>query len=263
MLGLLAFALAWKFIAPDAPQVVAMEWKRVLESPMSAALRREIPPAAVPVLSNINFIEGIERVVWTPGLAVLEGSFDLQKLKDMAGADGGTAKSYKNAELLVPAEQAGTHVGLVSRSIVMLGGEAEIKAAIDRSERPVDAFSSGYDLWIRMPGSGISRHEFAVRLAGDNLHLTSRLIYTTEAAARTASENAAAFGLSGRQAGAEARLSGSFSRDEFSRREWRSAIESAAANPDQAVAEVQQEPRKPGVIRIYGLDEGVKEIPLK
>ena len=54
--ALFAFLVAWKFIAPDAPQVVAMEWKRVLNSPLSAEVRREIPSTAVPVLSGINFI---------------------------------------------------------------------------------------------------------------------------------------------------------------------------------------------------------------
>ena len=82
--GFIAFAVAWRFLAPDSPQIVAMEWKRVLDSPLSAAVRREIPPAAAPVLASVNFIEGISHAVWTPGLVVLEGSFDLERLKDMA-----------------------------------------------------------------------------------------------------------------------------------------------------------------------------------
>jgi hypothetical protein len=63
------------------------------------------------------------------------------------------------------------------------------------------------------------------------------------------------FNLTGSQNGSEANISGRISREEFKKREWRSAIES--------IHPLQQQPSKPGVIRIYGLDEGVKEIPLK
>jgi hypothetical protein len=256
--GLLAFALAWKFIAPDAQQVVAMEWKRVLESPLSASVRREIPLAAVPVLSSINFIEGIERVIWTPGFIVLEGTFDLQRLKDMAVADGGVVRTYKKAELLGPAEEGGTHVGLVSSSLVLLGSESDLKGAIDRSEKGKDSGPGGYDLWIRTAVSGIKRHEFGLRLGHENVQITSKLLYTSDASARAAAENATAFGLTGRQSGVETFLTGSPSRDEFTRREWRSAIETLQSSKATPV-----ESSKPGVIRIYGLDEGVKEIPLK
>lgn len=258
--GIIALAVAWKFIAPDAPQVVAMEWKRVLESPSSASLRREIPPAAVPVLSSINFIDGIERVVWTPGLAVLEGSFDLQKLKDMALADGGVVKAYRKAELLAPADQDGTHVGLVNPSLVMLGLESEIKSAIDRGEKGKDWSAPGYDLWIRTSGPGFSRHEFALRLVDQNVQVNSKLTYPSEMSARAAAENAPMLSMTARQIGQETNLTGSFSREQFATREWRTAIENMHSSTS---ADSGREPGKPAVIRIYGLEGGVKEIPLK
>jgi len=259
--GIIALALAWKFVAPDSPQVVSMEWKRVLESPLSASLRREIPAAAVPVLASINFIEGIERVVWTPGMVVMEGVFDLDKLKEMATADGGAVKLYKKAELLAPAEQGTTFVGLVSPNLILLGREAEIKAAIDRSEKGKEWGPPGYDLWIRTSGSGFTRHDFAVRTTEREVQLSSRVSYATAESARTASDNAPVFGLSARQGGTEAILTGSFSRDEFAKRQWRPIIESLHSS--ESLPATEAEPRKPGVIRIYGLDEGVKEIPLK
>ena len=155
MFGFIALALAWKFIAPDAQQVVAMEWRRVLDSPLSAAVRREIPPSAVPALANVNFIEGIERIIWTPELLVLEGSFDLAHLKEMAIADGGASTAYNKIEMLGPAEGEGARVGLVSDSLVLLGQESAVKRAIDRSEKSKFAGPSGYDLWIRITGNRI------------------------------------------------------------------------------------------------------------
>lgn len=250
-LALLALAVAWKFVAPDAQQVVAMEWKRVLESPLSAAVRHEIPPPAASALGSINFIEGIEHVVWTPELLVLEGDFDLQRLKDMALADGGVVRTYNKAELLSPLGDEGTRVALVSASVVLLGPEDVVKAAIDRAQKPRAAGPSGYDLWVRTTGPDLLRHEFSLRIAED-IDITSRLRYRSEEGARDAVNRASAFGMTGSRDGAEAALSAHVSRENFTKRHWRLAIET-----------VQKQSPKPGVIRIYGLDEGVREIPLK
>jgi hypothetical protein len=253
----LAFALAWTFVAPDAQQIVALQWKRVLESPLSAAVRREIPKTAAPALSSINFIEGIERVIWTPELLVLEGAFDLQHLKDMAAADGGSAKSYNKVEILGPSEDQGTRVGLVSPSLVLIGSEDAIKSAIDRSGKSKATAPLGYDLWIRTAGPDLLLHEFSIRIT-DAVGVRSRLRYRSEDAARTAIERATAIGMTGSQNGAEAVLASSMTRGEFTKRQWRSTMEGLAeAEPPR------QESSKPGVIRIYGLDEGVKEIQLK
>jgi hypothetical protein len=257
-LGLFAFAIAWKFIAPDAPEVVAMDWKRVLESPLSAAIRREIPATAAPVLASVNFIEGISHAVWTPGLVVLEGAFDLERLKDMATADGGTVKQYKKAELLAPAEDGGTHVGLVSSSVVLLGVEENVKAAIDRAEKLKSVGPTGYDLWIRTSGPGFQKHEFRIDMAED-VRINSKLRHTSEDAARAAVENASVFRLTGTRNGVDTSISGRFSRDEFAKQQWRSVIESLPSS----TASSGKPTSHPGVIRIHGLEGGVKEIPLK
>jgi hypothetical protein len=260
--GLLAFAVAWKFLTPDSPDVVAMEWKRVLESPLSAAVRREIPPAASPVLASVNFIEGISHAVWTPELVVLEGTFDIERLKGMAVSDGGTVKPYKKAELLAPSEHDGTYVALVSGSVVLLGKEEAIKAAIDRSEKQKVVGPSGYDLWVRTSSPDIPKHEFRLQIS-EGIRVDSSLRYVSESPARTAVANAQAFGLTGTQNGAEASISGHFSREDFARRTWRSAIETLQSDEGPSPVAAEQPSAHPGVIRIHGLDGGVKEIPLK
>jgi hypothetical protein len=142
----------------------------------------------------------------------------------------------------------------------MLGTESEIKSAIDRSEKAKDGGAAGYDLWIRTSGSGFTRHEYSVRLIDRTVQLNSRLRYPAELSARTAAENAPMLNLTARQSGPEANLTGSFSPEQFARREWRTTIESLHSSTEAAPP---TEARKPGVIRIYGLDEGVREIPLK
>ena len=253
-LGLIAFVLAWKFIAPDARQVVAMEWKRVLDSPLSAEVRREIPPTAVPVLAGINFIEGIERVVWTPGLVVLEGSFNVDRLKDMAVSDGGVVTPYRNVELVEPAEKGGTVIS-VSPSIVLLGSGDLVRAAIDRGEKSKASGPTGYDLWTRTTGVAYVKHEFGVKL-GERIQVSSTIRYASEESARGAASHAQALKMSASSQGVETSISAMLLPEEFRARQWRSTIESL---PTASV----KPPQTPGMIRIYGLDEGVKEIPLK
>ena len=215
-------------------------------------------PSAIPALANVNFIEGIERIIWTPELLVLEGSFDLAHLKEMAIADGGASTGYNKIEVLGPAEGEGARVGLVSDSLVLLGQESAVKRAIDRSEKSKFAGPLGYDLWIRITGPDLLRHEFGVRIA-NGVDITSRQRYGSEDTARMAIDRAAVFGMTGSQNGAEVSMSGQFTREEFAKHPWRSALETLqTADPV-----TPQQPSKPGVIRIYGLDEGVREIPLK
>ena len=249
---ILAIVLAWQFLPSNADPVVVMEWKRVLDSPLSAPVRREIPPAAAPVLAGLNFIEGIERVAWTPGLVVLHGTFDLARLKDMAVSDGGVAVVHRMVEVIGPAESEGTHIGLVSPSLLLLGTGHAVMAAIDRAQTSKAAGPSGFDLWVR---SG--KQEFGVVL-GDKIRVTSTVRYASDELARVAAENAATLDLSGAARGAEVSYSADVDPQDFARRQWRTAIESLSE-----ARVVSREPRKPGVVRIYGLDEGVKEIPLK
>jgi hypothetical protein len=252
--GVLALVLAWKFIAPDAGQVVAMEWRRVLDSPLSAEVRREIPPGAIPALAGINFIEGIERVVWTPGLIVLEGSFDVNRLKDMAVSDGGVVTPYRNAELVQPTEKGGSVISLTP-SVVLLGSGDLIRAAIDRAEKSKATGPTGFDLWTRTTGKEYVKHEFGVRL-GERIHVSSTIRYASEDSARGAASHAQELKMAASAKGVETSISAMLLPDEFRARQWRSTIETlttASVKPPQA----------PGMIRIYGLEEGVKEIPLK
>ena len=145
--------------------------------------------------------------------------------------------------------------------MVLLGSEVNVKAAIDRSEKQKSAGPTGYDLWVRTSGPDFAKHEFQVQI-DEGIRLKSTIRYTSENSARTAVENASPFGLTGSQTGSEAAFTGHLSREEFTKRQWRSAIEDL---PKGVVSTAQPEAPSshPGVIRIYGLEGGVKEIPIK
>jgi hypothetical protein len=149
---------SWRYVSPKSSRIVAMEWRKVLGSPDSARLRRELPPDAAAALGAINIIEGIDRLLLASDdsgtLIVLEGNFDRNALKGSAASEGAIVKPYKAVEIIAPAEAAEDDVvmGLVSAKHILLGYEATLTRAIDRAEtnRGVNR-AAGYDLWVLTP----------------------------------------------------------------------------------------------------------------
>jgi hypothetical protein len=215
--SLAAAQTAWRYVPAKPDRLIAMEWRKVLESPYSAQLRAELPADAASALRGLNIIEGIERLIVATQnagtLIVLEGSFDRLALKGLAASEGAVVKPYKSVELVLPAEPEEDDVvmALVSGKHLLLGYESTLRRAIDRAEkaRALNR-AAGFDLWISDRGA-----ETGWRI-GDTL---------------TVHRN-----------GVE---------------------EPAVAKPK----EQDRSPEKPGdsqgKIRIYGLDEGVREIPLE
>jgi hypothetical protein len=260
---------AWAYLPPDASPVVAFEWRKVLDSPYSEVIRREIPVSVSPLLGGINFVEGIERVLVGGGgrsaLLVLEGRFDAYRLREMATSDGGVSKPYKKAELLLPAgdEESGTQMAVIGDSIVLLGDRATMMAAIDRATanatRPASR-ASGADLWVfeRAPGPGVELQEFALFIR-DGLRLDSRLRATSIDVAQIINSNARLQELVSTQTDAEVRIAGQFHRDEFARKmgSWRVGLQQLATTIAPPMPE-----RKDRKVRIIGLDDGPREVQL-
>jgi hypothetical protein len=132
-----------------------MEWRKVLESPHSRQLRSELPSDAATALGAINIIEGIERLVLANDdsgpLIVLEGSFDSNALKGAAASEGAVVRTYRNVDLIIPAEHEEDDVvmALINARHLLLGYEATLMRAIDRapSTRAINP-AAGFDLWI-------------------------------------------------------------------------------------------------------------------
>jgi hypothetical protein len=191
-----------------------MEWKKVLNSPHSAQLRRELPVETAAALGAINIIEGIERLLFalddSGTLIILEGDFDRVALKGSAASEGAEIKTYKSAEIIVPeeAEEDDVLMALISAKHILLGFEATLMRAIDRAEKSrATNRAPGFDLWIGTPTTETGWQ------IGDTLRVFRNGIWTpVESTERP----------------------------------------QGAKPPDPA-----------GKIRIYGLDEGVREVPLE
>ena len=254
---------------PDTTSITAIEWRKVLDSPYRDMFRQEIEPATLQLLGGINFIEGIERVVVAgkgkSALLILNGKFDLGSLKDLAVSDGGTVKLYRNAQLLLsPDADADTQIALVNEGIVLIGNLESLTSAIDRgngSRRP--SRSGSCDLWLfsKSPSPEISSHEFGLTIK-DGIQLDAKINTISDDYAKRLKENAHLHQLGAEQNGSTVRVAAKLDLDQFKSGlgKWRVSLEQLRA-PEQ-VAQKVAEPTGPLKIRIFGLDEGTREILL-
>ena len=267
MLSVLLFAAAAavdpgieRYIPEGATSVVAMEWRKVLNSPHRDYVRREIPPASAVLLDGLNFIEGIERVVIAVSansrLVILHGRFDVEGLLEAAKEDGGTVKPYKHVRLLAPpdATDKDTHMALASGSLILLGDIPSLLRAIDRPGAPARV-PAGADLWVYSTADASAVRVTDLRLAlrnGTGMELEA-VVRAGEEIASYIEINAANQGFQTERSGGQVRLRRVLSASEFdeTRSGWRAFLETG----------LNAKPR-PQVIRIIGLDNGVKEIPL-
>ena len=271
MLGACAFAQTapWNYVPPDTSSITAMEWRKVLDSPYREMIRREIPPATLQLLAGINFIEGIDRVVVAgtgkSALLILSGKFELGSLKDMAVSDGGILKPYKNAQLLLsPDADADTQIALVNESIVLIGNLDTLTAAIDRSGGPKRAARSGiYDLWLfsKSPSPEIASLEFGLSIK-DGIQMDANINAVSDDYALRIKDNAIQHQLGAEQDGTSVRIGAKLDKERFERGQgqWRVSLEQLRA--PEPVARKEEQPKGPLKIRIFGLDEGTREILL-
>jgi hypothetical protein len=256
---------SWHYVPARSTRIIAMEWRKVLESPYSSSMRRELPPDAAATLSAINIIEGIERLILARDEAgdiiALEGAFDPALLKDAAAREGAAVKPYKSAEIIAPAEfeEDDVLMAIVSAHQILLGREQTLMRAIDRAgkSRAVNR-SAGFDLWIaaERPSPQVERSEIGWRI-GPSLQVFSKL--------RLANTVAGDFTIRG-ESGVELNATGD-GRNFQTRTEFKHAAElEPHAGRIRAMLESAQPSAAPpvsdGKIRIYGLDEGVREIDL-
>ncbi|MBI3279358.1 MAG: hypothetical protein HYZ57_05895, partial [Acidobacteria bacterium] len=203
-----------------------MQWRKVLESPLRDAVRRDIPGDIAPLFGGINFIEGIERATVTRSpqstLIILTGTFDLDRLRELAVEDGGVSRPYQSAELLLdPEGESLTQMALVSGSIVLIGRQKDLEAAVDRAggrntfAPPGPALTTAH-LWVhsRTASEDIDTADLAVTL-GDQVRIDAWAVARTPEAAAAAAQAARLQGLEANIDGRIVKASGQIAPRDF------------------------------------------------
>ena len=257
-------ATLWTYAPPDAAEITVFEWRAALNSKLREPILREMPVSSTPLFGSINFILGIERILLAADkghspLVVLQGRFDVESLREMAQADGGSVRSFGGAEILEPpgGPDESTQVALVGRHLVLIGERDALRKAIDQARTAAPAAgaapSEGYDLWVR---SEPEQTEFGIAIGG-TVRVDGLVRAASGAIADQIVNNAKLQEFTAHRDGNIVRLRTEPGVAQFEKRAglWRTGILELARPPAAVDAE-------PQVIRIHGLDSGSREIPL-
>ena len=254
----------WQFVPADAKQAVYMDWQRVLNSALSDPIRREVPAEASASFGSLNYFEGIAHVVLVrthaDHLVILGGSFDMERMKVLAEADGGTVTIHRNATVLTPMEAKSTHVALVGDNLILIGSRNAILSALERTHGLGQVPQYSYHLWVlsQAPASALDRHEFGLFIEETGgVRIRSTISSRSPISLAGLVENARTLGFAASQTERTIEAAATLTADAFRARagEWRRSLEGIATRPET--------PHKPkDTIRIYGLEQGVVEIPM-
>lgn len=247
---------------PSEGRLLAMQWRRVLDSPLREAVRKEIPADLLPLVSSVNFIEGIQQVAVARDsgrdIVVLSGKFDLDRITAQASEDGGVSTYWRGARFLAPAnaKETDSQIALVNPAIVVIGPGDLLKAAITRSlSKRVPMQPPAYDLWLRAPASTFGL------LLGEPVRIEAIVTAESPEKAKVIFDNATLQNMIAVQNGREVVLTNNIPREQFVQRagNWRASLENLHTAQLPSTPPAPQGPQK---IRIYGLEGGTREIDL-
>ncbi|MBX9603464.1 MAG: hypothetical protein K2X35_20830 [Bryobacteraceae bacterium] len=291
-----SYPKAWSYAAPETRAVAGLNYPAVVSSPLGAAILDELD------FLDRDFLNGAQQILISSRdyLTMATGQFPEASVRRLGALKKLRPVSYRNVEVLKSPEAAGASVALISEQILLIGTWAAVQAAIDRSvsirgREPIELLgraaqlAEGSDFWIiaeRFPdelaaafvpladgAKPITALEAAVVLT-NGLALEAALTAKDEPSAKQLLANleeirpalpAVAQSLSWRLDGGAVRVSLSINARQLASG-LRGATDVARAAPaaEHAAKSEPGEPAKPEkrVIRIFGLDEGTREIEL-
>ncbi len=284
----------WRLVSPDASALVGIDWESLKSSPFGDAIKEELSGDDGLGFPQVAFLsEAHEILISSPTLlAVAAGSFPEEKLRKEAEQKGIRRAAYRDVEMWITPGKDTLSIARLSDDLILLGHVKELQAAIDRSQAddarysPLLARAANFakdDFWVvadRLPDPLASRFvpiEAEAEAFEGSISLQSGL--RLSAWLKTSSpDDAAEVGDSLKQTIASlppvargiqvtvdqtsVNLSLGLTPVQFL----------AALRPSSAsapVAEVSLKPEPPSkpagpqVIRIYGLDDGPRQIVLR
>jgi hypothetical protein len=286
----------WGFASPDATALVGIRWEVLRNSAFGAPIEAEFALSlGFPDLALLK--DARQIVISSPAtLAMLSGNFPSATLHDQATAKGLKPAAYRGIALWITPGKNTLSVAQMSEQLILLGSRKTIEAAIDRNQAetgpsrkysPLLAraarFAQADDLWVvsnRLPDPLASLFvPLETEARGFEGGVSVRDGVQLEASLDAGSEDAAAViaedlrqkfpGLPeiARSMKVVAEADRVLLSLELSRAELFAGIRpSEAPVPSPATPLIHPaEPAKPAgpqIIRIFGLDEGPREIVL-
>jgi len=283
----------WTLVPPEATAIVGMDWQSLKDSPFGAPVAAELNASlGFPALSSLAAARQI--LIASPSLvAIATGDFNSVTLRVEAAKLGMNPASYHGVTLWI-APKPLLSVGLLNEGLLIAGERPALEAAIDRSQSEHRRYSLLLSRAARyaqtglfviadklpdplasifVPIEGETRAFEGYVTVGDGLAVEASFDGGSDANAETIAAGIrqsipslpeVAQSLDVKVDGRDVYLSLELAQAEFA-----AALRSspAQAQPQPVAAapkapEVKAKPSGPQVIRIFGLDDGPKEIVL-
>lgn len=120
----------WTLAEPEATALVGIQWQNLHDSPFAPAIRAGLPDFPdVPLL-----FESRQILLSSPEtLAILSGSFPVETLRQQAAAKGLKPSSYRGIELYLSPGKTALSIAQLTDQIILLGMRKTLERAVDRS----------------------------------------------------------------------------------------------------------------------------------
>jgi hypothetical protein len=289
----------WNLASPDATALVGIQWENLRQSAFEDAVGTELSRGGSLGFPDLMCLKDARQILISspPLLAMATGAFPPATVRAQAGSKGLKPAAYRGVELWISPGRAELSLAQVNDQLLLIGARKTLEAAIDRSlaetgrrTSPLLArgarLAEGWDLWAVATQLPDPLASIFVPLDADadwfeggvsvknGLEAGAALRAASDQAAEILAENlrqavptfpAIAQGLQVEVASDVVRLTLEVNQEQLSASLRRPAAQPAPQPPAETAPVAKTEPAKPSgpqIIRIYGLDEGPREIVL-
>ncbi|HEY2844283.1 MAG TPA: hypothetical protein VGJ09_11560 [Bryobacteraceae bacterium] len=283
----------WRWASPEATALVGIQWDHVRSSPFAAAVQGEMSGEGGLGFPQLDCLKNARQIlISAPALlAIAAGDFPAAALRDQVLRTGAKRALYHEIEIWVVPGKDTLSIARISDQLMLIGRVKNLQDAIDRSllEQTEQAYSpllaraarySQHDLWVvaaRLPDP-LAEHfvpfdaeadgfEGGISLEGGLRMSAVFNVQNDETAAQLADELQQAIQmqpamLRGIQVAIE--QNNVILELAVSKQQLAAALRSSEPTPVAEIAKPQPaKPSGPQVIRIYGLDDGPREIVVR
>ncbi len=284
----------WRLVSPDASALIGIDWEHLRSSPFADAIQEELSGDDGLGFPQLDFLrEAREVLISSPALlAAVSGNFPAEKLREEADRKGIRRAVYHDVEMWITPGKETLSIARLSDDLILVGHVKDLQAAIGRNQSDDQAYSpllaraahyAPDDFWIvsgHLPDPLASRFvpieaeaegfEGSISLQG-GLRLSAWLRTSSPEDAADVADSLketiaslppVAQGIQVRVDQTSVNLSLGLTPVQFL-----AALRSSSAAAPVAEVSVKPEPISkpvgPQVIRIYGLDDGPREIVVR
>jgi hypothetical protein len=129
-----SFPKAWNYVAPDATALVGFDWQQLQDSFLADAVASELSSAGHLGIPDLECLKSSRQILLSAPdfLALFSGSFPAELVEQQAAKAGLLKTSYNGVRIWLAPEKNRRSVAQVSDTLLLVGWRDTLEGAIDR-----------------------------------------------------------------------------------------------------------------------------------